>query len=33
MEQRMITPENFDVLLQRARDANSIEVVAALLAY
>jgi hypothetical protein len=33
MEQRMITPENFDILLQRARDANSIEVVAALLAY
>jgi hypothetical protein len=33
MEQRMITPENFEILLQRARDANSIEVVAALLAY
>jgi hypothetical protein len=33
MEQRMIIPENFDTLLQRARDANSTEVVAALLAY
>jgi hypothetical protein len=33
MEQRMITLDNFDTLLQRARDANSTEVIAALLAY